>query len=224
MVFTQGRGFVLGASHGLRYRSLRPRALVSHAADTASLATWFLFGKLFGIATFVDFGEKRCRKNLPLAAQSSSMDAAKELFFRYDGSAFYMSRDGVDREYAQYNIPKSAEQKWLTELKTQKLAALDHSGNFLVIHFLIHHGDFTRLSELLAASPLGKLWEKTTYLELLLNYLSECRNRKLFGDQIEDGYLRAESFAEGLLRRARSTKSKARIQAVIDTANSARGG
>ena len=67
MVFTQGRGFVLGASHGLRYRSLRPRALVSHAADTASLATWFLFGKLFGIATFVDFGEKRCRKNLPLS-------------------------------------------------------------------------------------------------------------------------------------------------------------
>ena len=36
--------------------------------DTASLATWFLFGKLFGIATLVGFGEKRCRKNLPLYA------------------------------------------------------------------------------------------------------------------------------------------------------------
>ena len=36
------------------------------AADTASLATWFLFGKLFGVAMLVCFGEKRCRKTLPL--------------------------------------------------------------------------------------------------------------------------------------------------------------
>ena len=66
MVFTQGRGFVLGASFGLQIRSLRCRVLVCHAADTASLATRFLFGKLFGVTTLVDFGEKRCRKNLPL--------------------------------------------------------------------------------------------------------------------------------------------------------------
>ena len=39
MVFTQGRGFVLGASFGLQIRSLRCRVLVCHAADTASLAT-----------------------------------------------------------------------------------------------------------------------------------------------------------------------------------------
>ena len=66
MVFTQGRGFVLGASFGLQIRSLRCRVLVCNAADTASLATRFLFGKLFACATFVSFGEKRCRKNLPL--------------------------------------------------------------------------------------------------------------------------------------------------------------
>ena len=40
------------------------------AADTASLATWFLFGKLIGVAMLVCFGEKRCRKNLPLCATS----------------------------------------------------------------------------------------------------------------------------------------------------------
>ena len=67
MVFTHSRGFVLGASYGLQIRSLRCRVLVCHAADTASLATWFLFGKLIGVATLFDFGEKRCRKNLPLA-------------------------------------------------------------------------------------------------------------------------------------------------------------
>ena len=72
MVFTQGRGFVLGASFGLKSRSLRCRVLVCHAADTASLATWFLFGKLFGVATLVGFGEKRCRKNLPLDVTDQS--------------------------------------------------------------------------------------------------------------------------------------------------------
>ena len=68
MVFTQGRGYVIGVSFGLQNRSLRCRVLVCHAADTASLAAWILFGKLFGVATLFAFGEKRCRKNLPLAA------------------------------------------------------------------------------------------------------------------------------------------------------------
>ena len=50
MVFTQGHGFVFGASFGLRIRTLRGRVLVCYAADTASLATWFLFGKLLAVA------------------------------------------------------------------------------------------------------------------------------------------------------------------------------
>ena len=66
MFFTQGRGFVFGASVGLPYHPLWSCALVCRAADTASLATWFIFGKLINIATHVAFGEKRCRKNLPL--------------------------------------------------------------------------------------------------------------------------------------------------------------
>ena len=78
------------------------------------------------------------------------MDAAKDLFFRYDGSWFYMSRDGVDREYAAYNIPRSTEKLWLKELTTKKLAALGDSGNWRVIHFLIHHADFAHLPEILA--------------------------------------------------------------------------
>ena len=47
-------------------RSLHCRVLVCRAADTASLATRFLFGKLFAVAITFGFGEKRCRKNLPL--------------------------------------------------------------------------------------------------------------------------------------------------------------
>ena len=70
MVFTQGHGFVAGVSFGLQTRSLRCRVLVCNAVDTASLATWFLFGKLISVATLFDFGEKRCRKNLPLCVAS----------------------------------------------------------------------------------------------------------------------------------------------------------
>ena len=77
MVFTQSRGFVLGASFGLQIRSLRCRVLVCHAADTASLATWFLFGKLITVATLFDFGEKRCRKNLPLDDYSCNVKHAE---------------------------------------------------------------------------------------------------------------------------------------------------
>ena len=66
MVFTQGRGSVFWASFGTHIRSLRYRVLVGNAADTASLATLVLFGKLFCVTTLVGFGEKRCRKNLPL--------------------------------------------------------------------------------------------------------------------------------------------------------------
>ena len=66
MVFTQSHGFVLGETFGLPRRPLRWHVLVCHAADTASLAALVLFGKLFGVATLVGFGEKRCRKNLPL--------------------------------------------------------------------------------------------------------------------------------------------------------------
>ena len=46
MVFTQSRGFVVGASYCLQCRSLRCRVLACNVADTASLATCILFGKL----------------------------------------------------------------------------------------------------------------------------------------------------------------------------------
>ena len=38
------------------------------------MATWILFGKLIGVATLVGFGEKLCRKNLPLSAYPTPMD------------------------------------------------------------------------------------------------------------------------------------------------------
>ena len=85
MVFTHSRGFVIGESFGLQCLSFRWSVLVCHAADTASLAMWFLFGKLFGVAIHVGFGEKRCPKNLPLGVP-------RLLVFRIEQD------DGDDRE------------------------------------------------------------------------------------------------------------------------------
>ena len=76
MVFTQGHGFVIGESLGLRRWSLRCRGLVCHAVDTASLATWILFGKLLGVAMLVGFGEQRCRKNLSLSVTTDFRNTA----------------------------------------------------------------------------------------------------------------------------------------------------
>ena len=51
------------------------------------MATWFLFGKLISVATFVGFGKKRCRKNLPLSAPlaMSKRDALYDELFDNDG-------------------------------------------------------------------------------------------------------------------------------------------
>ena len=66
MVFTQGRGFVLGASFGLQ-NSFAPLPRYGLPRRGHRLfGTWFLFGKLICVAITFGFGEKRCRKNLPL--------------------------------------------------------------------------------------------------------------------------------------------------------------
>ena len=76
MVLTHGRGFV-GESSGLLYRPLWSRVLVCHGADSASLATRVRSGKLFVVAPLVGFGEKRCRKNLPVCDSiKHDLDAA----------------------------------------------------------------------------------------------------------------------------------------------------
>ena len=53
-------------------RSPLCRVLVCDSVDTASLATWFVFGKLIGVATLVDFGEKWCRENFRWATNANT--------------------------------------------------------------------------------------------------------------------------------------------------------
>ena len=71
-----------------KFRSLRCRVLVCNAADTASLATSILFGKLFCAATFVGFEKKRCRKNLPLSDYSLNSQTWHPVVERYLQACF----------------------------------------------------------------------------------------------------------------------------------------
>jgi len=68
MVFRKAAASLLEHRFGLLYHSLCCCVWFATAADTTSLATGFLFGKLFCVATLVGLGEKRCRKKLPLYA------------------------------------------------------------------------------------------------------------------------------------------------------------
>ena len=66
MAFTQGRGFVFGVSFGLRdfFGPLSRVGLPRRGHRLFGNVVFFC--KLIGVATLFDFGEKRCRKNLPL--------------------------------------------------------------------------------------------------------------------------------------------------------------
>ena len=67
MVFTQGRGFVVGASFGLQI-SLAPLSRFGLPRRGHRLfGNVVSFGKLLGVSITYGFGEKRCRKNLPLS-------------------------------------------------------------------------------------------------------------------------------------------------------------
>ena len=70
MVFTQGRGFGFGDLLGLPRLTASMMCFGLQRRGHRLFGNVIFFGKLFGVATFVDFGEKRCRKNLPLDAAS----------------------------------------------------------------------------------------------------------------------------------------------------------
>ncbi|HEY3963431.1 MAG TPA: hypothetical protein VGM05_02670, partial [Planctomycetaceae bacterium] len=72
---------------------------------------------------------------------------AKAFFFKYDGSRFYMSRDGVDVMYGSLDVPQEVEAAWLQELTRIKLGLLSRNANWTVLQFLNHHEDYRHLAE-----------------------------------------------------------------------------
>jgi hypothetical protein len=148
---------------------------------------------------------------------------ARQLFFAYDGSTFYMSRDGAEAEYEQYEVPPATEDEWLQELTRSRVAELDQPGNWRSVNFLLHHGNFAHVDEVLAAAPKGVLWERCSFLELALKYLAEARERgRATEAEVEAGVNALAQQASILTRRARSTDSRARCRSIEDQARTLR--
>ncbi len=100
---------------------------------------------------------------------------AKRLFFAYDGSYFYMTRDGVQEAYREAGVPPEVESAWLDELTQVKLQALRRKGNWSALYFLNRRDDHRHLAVVLEAEPMGVLWERCAFLEQLLKYGAGAR-------------------------------------------------
>lgn len=102
--------------------------------------------------------------------------AARELFFGYDGSHSYMSRDAVEDEYRAYGVPAEVEQRWFEALLEERLAGLHRPGNWRTVSFLQLHQRSEYLDDVAAAEPAGEWWEQCSFLEATLRYIEfTCR-------------------------------------------------
>jgi hypothetical protein len=126
---------------------------------------------------------------------------ARALFFAYEGSTFYMSRDGRDREFAAMQVPQALQQRWLNEMKAERLAALGDPGGWRSVSFLLHHSVSGHLQTVLGHVPLGKPWERTAYLELAVKYVEQCASKAEVGAADRRRALRAIQACAGELQR-----------------------
>lgn len=126
-----------------------------------------------------------------------SMDRARELFFKYDGSRFYMSRDDVEDEYRSYEVPEQLRKQWLEELTATKLDMLEEGNNWSVVYFLLHHRDTRHLLRILQATPRGSYGQRCAFLEDVLDYVKMCAYAQVIGkSQIREA-------AQDVLKQAR---------------------
>jgi hypothetical protein len=148
------------------------------------------------------------------------LEHAKELFFQYDGSRFYMSRNSrkLEADYVATAVPAEIEAQWLEELTRGKLQSLSQKSNYLTIHFLRHHRDYHHLAALLQSEPKGVLWERCVFIEQLLSYtwefLENGGDKSLYSPAVQK--VRFEG--ECLLKRANSKDSIRRVKAILKEA------
>lgn len=93
--------------------------------------------------------------------------AAGELFFRYDGSRFCMSRDDLEEEYLAHRVPDSLEVEWMRELTGQHARSLSGSYDWRALNCFPSHGDTSHVQLAVSASPAGKLLDQIIDFEML---------------------------------------------------------
>jgi hypothetical protein len=156
------------------------------------------------------------------ALSPNDFSAARDLFFKHDGSRFYMSRNDMEAVYAAYGVPEELEREWLSELTKQKLASLQSPGNGWTIHFLLDHRDCRYAGDVLEARPLGVLWQRIAFVEDQLQYIEMCnRHRSNVGDP-RAGIEHVLSSARALVSSCRSNRTKTRVAQLVAQAERAR--
>ncbi len=148
---------------------------------------------------------------------ASDLEAARELYFRYDGSRFYMSRDGVEQQYLEYRVPPALEADWLAELTADKVAELDQRGNWRSVNFFWSHRDPCHLPLVAATAPKGVFWEKCAYLEHLLRYVDQCADH-YSTSELSDVCDFVTEHARRLRRSVRAESSVKRASRIVDQA------
>jgi len=74
--------------------------------------------------------------------EKENLSKAKEIFFRFGGSFFHMSREGEYEKYEKFRISKEQEIKWLKETMDSKFNKLDIDNDFSILDFsdsITHH-------------------------------------------------------------------------------------
>jgi hypothetical protein len=112
-------------------------------------------------------------------------------------------------------VPRDLEREWLRQLTARHLAALVKPGNWWTLNFLVHHRDTNHLERVIATPPLGELWQRTAYLEFMLEYISACQSAGVSRAQIASALQVVQQHAMHLITRSRSEASRARVAKVL---------
>ena len=143
------------------------------------------------------------------------MKEARRLFMTYDGSCFYMSRDGVEATYREAGVPPEVESAWLKELTHVRLRALPRKGNWKVLRFLNNRADYQHLAAVAQAEPKGVLWERCAFLEELLVYARASEKAGGGHSLAAQAMRKVVVESERLLERLSAKDSIGRIQAIL---------
>ncbi len=155
------------------------------------------------------------------APHPKDFSAPKDLFFKHDGSRFYMSRNDIEAVYAAYGVPEELEREWLMELTQQKLASLQSPGNWWTIHFLLDHRDCRYVGDVLQTRPLGLLWQRIAFVEEQLEYVEMCYRQRPGIDDASAGIEQVLANARALLSSCRSDRTRTRVNQLVAKAERA---
>jgi hypothetical protein len=113
------------------------------------------------------------------------LERAKELFFRYLGSRFLMSRDGVDEEYHSYGVSSEQQVAWSRELMNTLIEKLSDGGT----------------SSFLSLVSFAQDYPNVMILDEVLRYVAE----HLYEASCREDSLDKVIWAEGMTEIAKST-------------------